>query len=205
VTVNRVEVFADVMCPFAHVGLRRLREERRARKRETPVRVRAWPLEWINGEPISAELVGREVVALRDQVAPDLFVGFDPATFPHTSIPAFGLASAAYAIGLATGEAVSLALRDALFEQGRDVSDPTVLDTIARHFGVVPLDRAAAEVAVRVDWDMGRVRGVLGSPHFFVGDRDWFCPSLRIEHGDDDFDIEIARDSIGDFYAAALG
>lgn len=203
--MNRVEVFADILCPFAHVGLRRLREERRARKRQDPVRVRAWPLEWINGEPIEADLVAHEIDALREQVAPDLFVGFDPATFPHTSIPAFGLASAAYTIGLATGEAVSLSLRDALFEQGRDVSDPRVLDAIGRHFGVVPLDRAAAEVTVRVDWEMGRARGVQGSPHFFVGDRGWFCPSLRIEHDDESFDIEVARDSMGEFYSAALG
>ena len=56
---------------------------------------------------------GREIDALRATVAPDLFAGFDPKTFPRTSIPAFGLAAAAYRVDDATGEAVSFALRNA--------------------------------------------------------------------------------------------
>ena len=37
-------------------------------------------------------------------------------------------------------------------------------------------DRAA----VVADWHEGQRRGVLGSPHFFCGDDDVFCPSLDI-------------------------
>ncbi len=37
-------------------------------------------------------------------------------------------------------------------------------------------DRAA----VLADWHEGQRRGVLGSPHFFCGDTDVFCPSLDI-------------------------
>ena len=39
---------------------------------------------------------------------------------------------------MTTGEAVSLALRSALFEEGLDVSQPDVLSSIARSFGVGP-------------------------------------------------------------------
>jgi predicted DsbA family dithiol-disulfide isomerase len=53
-----LEVFADVLCPFTHVGLRRLISERARRGRDdVVVRVRAWPLELVNGEPLSAALV----------------------------------------------------------------------------------------------------------------------------------------------------
>ena len=81
--VSRIEVFADVVCPFTHVGLRRLSEARRARDMSPPMRVRAWPLEWVNGAPLDTDLAAMEIAAFREQVAPELFAGFDPATFPR--------------------------------------------------------------------------------------------------------------------------
>jgi predicted DsbA family dithiol-disulfide isomerase len=201
----RIEVFADIMCPFTHVGLRRLIAARDAAGVAAGVRVRAWPLEWINGAPLAAELVGREVRALQEGVAPELFAGFDAGRFPTTSIPGFGLADAAYSVGDAVGEAVSVALRDALFEDGLDVSDERVLTGIAARFGIARPDPAVVAVAVRSDWHTGRTRGVLGSPHFFVADRDWFCPSLVIEHEGDDLVARVADEQMRDFYGAALG
>lgn len=168
------------------------------------MRVRAWPLEWINGAALGHELAAREIVALRARVAPDLFAGFDAATFPRTSIPAFGLVAAAYALDESTGEAVSLALRDALFERGDDISDEGVLRAIGGPFGVEPLDRIEAESAVRADWDRGKERAVQGSPHFFVDDRGWFCPSLEITHEGERFDIKIADKTLRELYAAVL-
>ena len=203
--MSRIEVFADVVCPFTHVGLRRLSEARRARAGSPPIRVRAWPLEWVNGAALDPDLAALEIAALREQVAPELFAGFDPATFPRTSIPAFGLVAAAYAMDDVTGEMVSLALRDALFEQGEDISEARVLQAIGQPFGIEPFDRISAESAVRTDWERGKARGVKGSPHFFVGDRGWFCPSLDITHVGDRFDIQIADEAMRDFYAAALG
>ncbi len=203
--MTRIEVFADIVCPFTHVGLRRLIEARGAHAARAPMRVRAWPLEWVNGRPLDRDLVAREIDALRSQVAPELFAGFDTATFPQTSIPAFGLAAAAYALDDTIGEAVSLAVRDMLFEKGLDVADHDVLRTVATQFGVEPLEPRAAESAARTDWQRGKARGVRGSPHFFVRDCDWFCPSLVIRHERDGFDIEIATDTMRDFYEAALG
>src|SRR6478735_6336015 len=44
-TGRAIEVFADVRCPFAHVGLRRLVERRRALGRDdVRLVVRAWPM-----------------------------------------------------------------------------------------------------------------------------------------------------------------
>lgn len=203
--MTRIEVFADIVCPFTHVGLRRLSEERHARDRALSLRVRAWPLEWINGAALGPDLLTREIDALRAQVAPELFAGFDPTLFPMTSIPAFGLVAAAYNLDYPTGAAVGLAVRDALFERGQDVSDHDVLLAIGRRFDVEPLDAEPAAVAVRTDWERGKARAVLGSPHFFVGDHGWFCPSLEISHANDQFDIEVDDERMHEFYAAAFG
>ncbi len=200
----RVEVYADVWCPFTHVALRRLTEMRRARACAVPVRVRAWPLEWINGHPLEPTVVAAEIDGLRASVAPEIFAGFDPARFPATTIPALGLAAAAYATGDDVGDALSLRMRDALFEEGRDIADERELRAIAREFGVEPPPPEVARAAVRADWDAGRARDVLGSPHFFAGGRNWFCPSLRISHVGADFDISMDTEAFDDFYATAF-
>ncbi|MEZ5141572.1 MAG: DsbA family protein [Acidimicrobiales bacterium] len=183
-----IEVFADVGCPFTHVGLLRLVAVRReAGREEVRLRVRAWPLELVNGTPLDPAFIAEEVADIRDQVAPDLFSGFRADHFPRTSLPAFVLAGDAYAIDDATGEAVSLAVRHALFEDGLDVADPEVLAAIAERHGV-PSARERAEAdrhggdhpGPLADLAEGRRRGVIGSPHFFTPGGDFFCPALDI-------------------------
>lgn len=186
-----VEVFGDVACPFTYVGLRRFADTIARHGATVALRVRAWPLEWVNGRPLDPDHVAREIEALRASVAGDLFAGFDVARFPRTSIPAFGLASAAYDRDDATGLAVSLRVRTALFEEGADVSDRDVLRDLGAPFGVAPVDDATAEARARADWDEGKRRGVVGSPHYFVGGRDWFCPGLRIEQREGRFDVAV--------------
>ena len=131
-----VEVFADIWCPFAHVGLRRT-VERRARLtgHDFLLDVRAWPLELVNGVPLDPDATARHVSELQSQVAPDLFRGFDPGHFPTTSLPALASAHTAYGRDPRTGESVSLALRDALFEQGLDISRPEVMAEIVARLG----------------------------------------------------------------------
>ena len=83
-----VEVYADIVCPFTHVGLRRLfalRDE--MKRRDVAIRVRAWPLEIVNDEPLGRELLEEEIEELRASVARDLFNGFDPSRFPMSSLP----------------------------------------------------------------------------------------------------------------------
>jgi 2-hydroxychromene-2-carboxylate isomerase len=50
----------------------------------------------------------------------------------------------------------------------------------------------AAADQVLADWHEGQRRGVIGSPHFFVGGADFFCPTLRIERVDGH--LHISRD-----------
>jgi predicted DsbA family dithiol-disulfide isomerase len=180
--VSLIEVFADVRCPFAHVGLRRLFDERQRRGSRVPVRVRAWPLELVNDAPLDADLIADEIAALRAQVAPQQFAGFDRSRFPATSLPAMALTAEAYELGVETGTRVALVLRWALFEEGRDISEHDVLLDLAQRAGVPALP--VGHERVLDDLAEGRARGVVGSPHFFVGDADVFCPALHITHGD---------------------
>lgn len=179
-----IEVFADVSCPFTHVGLRRIVARRAELGRaDVVLRVRAWPLELVNGEPLDAAFVAEEIEELRASVAPDLFAGFDEATFPSSSLAALDLAHAATRLSDAVAERVSLALRTALFEEGRDVADPQVLAEIAAAHGVA-VDPEADRAGVLADWEEGRRRGVRGSPEFFAGGQGWFCPALDVRRED---------------------
>jgi predicted DsbA family dithiol-disulfide isomerase len=189
-----IEVFADVCCPFTHVGLRRLVERRDELERaDVRVRVRAWPLEVVNGAPLAPKLVAEEV-EVRSTVAPDLFAGFDVEAFPSTSRPALALAFAGYRRDISTGEAVSLALRELLFEKGEDISDPHVLERVEREFGIHAEARDAA--SVDADHREGSQRGVIGSPHFFTSRGSFFCPALDIGR-DETGQLRISLDAAG--------
>ncbi len=75
-------------------------------------------------------------------------------------------------------------IREAIFEQGNDVADESVLRGIASSLGVsyVP---DAGHTLVRRDWEEGKARGVVGSPHFFNGSVGVFCPSLQLTRTED--------------------
>jgi predicted DsbA family dithiol-disulfide isomerase len=203
--VRIVEVFADVSCPFTHVGLRRLIERREQLGRDDVVlRVRAWPLEFVNGAPLAGDFVGEEIDVLREVVAPDLFEGFDATRFPHSTIPALALETGAYGRSDRIGEAVSLALRNAVFEDGRDVGDPRVLDAIADQFDLEYSEPDALR-SIEEDWQEGVRRGVIGSPHFYVGDDAFFCPTLDISRVGGHLQIDFDRDAFAAFTNSVFG
>lgn len=204
-TPRPVEVFAEISCPFAHVSLRRLVDARRAAgASDVDVRVRAWPLELVNGRPLDPGFVAEEVADLRAQVAGDLFAGFDVAAFPAGTIRALGLATAAYTAGPEVGLAVNLAVRDALFEHGRPIADEAVLAEVAATHGVDLPDEATARSLVEADWAAGRERDVIGSPHFFVGDDPFFCPGLEIERRGEHLHIAVDEGPFREFVARAF-
>ena len=205
--MRTLEVFADVCCPFTHVGLRRVSAARDARGAQLLLRVRAWPLELVNGRPLDPGHVAVEVDDLRGQVASDLFASFDPQRFPASSIPAFGLTAAAYDRDPELGERTALALRTEMFEHGRDVADPAVLAALAGDLGLVVPPTAEAEARARADWEEGRARGVVGSPFFFVDEGEgWFCPMLDISRQPDGhFRIEPDHGALDHLLARVLG
>ncbi len=201
-TTTTIEVFAEVGCPFTHVGLRRLVEHRRAAGRDdVRFHVRAWPLELVNGTPLDAAFIAEEVDEIRPQVAPDLFSGFSAAAFPATSLPAMALESAAYTADPVVGERVSLELRDRLFERGDDIAEPSVLADIAADHGVSfdPDDLSAAQR----DHTEGVERGVIGSPHFFTPSGSFFCPALDVSRNSEGHLVVTADPAGFDSFIAA--
>lgn len=181
-----IEVYADIWCPFAHVGLRVVDEQRGQHRPDVGLIVHAWPLELVNGVAMDPAGARRHANELRDQVAPTLFADLDVDHFPASTLEALALVARAYRHGNSKGTEASFALRDALFEHGQDISDPIVLATVAAGLGIDLPDEHDRQ-AVLDDWRTGQERGVLGSPHFFAGDANVFCPSLAIskdEHGE---------------------
>jgi len=200
-----VEVFADMTCPFTHVGLRefvRIRAERR--RDDVVLRIRSWPLEVVNHEPLDAHFIAEEIADLRAQVAPDLFRGFSETTVPASSVPALALAAAANEVDLRTGERVGLELRRLLFEDGVDIADEATLRSVAADHGIEWTDVDAARVAA--DHRDGVSRGVIGSPHFFAGGDSFFCPALDISRGESGH-LRVVPDPAGlqAFLAASFG
>jgi 2-hydroxychromene-2-carboxylate isomerase len=190
-----IEVFADVTCPFTHVGLRRFVAARNAAGRaDVKLWVRAWPLEIVNGAPLDAQFISEEVDDIRAQVAPSLFTGFSEGAFPATSLPALALADHAYSKSLSEGETVSLDLRDALFERGRDIADPCVLRQLAAEHDLGPFDLDPAPVLA--DHAEGVRRGVIGSPHFFTPSGGFFCPALNVSR-DARGHLHVSPDPVG--------
>lgn len=189
-----IEVYADIWCPFTHVGLRAFAEQRLfAGRTDLAIRVRPWPLELVNGAPLDVVATRDHVDELRQQVALMLFSNFDPGRFPTSTLEALAFVERAYRINPVAGERGSFALRDALFEEGRDISDPVVLGDIAAHLGL-EMPGEADRQAVVTSWHEGQRRGVLGSPHFFCGSTDVFCPTLKITRGPE-HDVSIVRDA----------
>ena len=127
-----IEVFADIWCPFAHVGLRCARDQRDATGRvDVVIRVRPWPLELVNSAPMDPAKTASHIEHLRHQINDNQFVGFDATNFPSSTLEALALIEHAYATDARTGEAATFVVRDALFEKGLDISDPAVLESIA--------------------------------------------------------------------------
>lgn len=200
-TVKIIDVYADVTCPFAHVGLRRITAERDARGRQdVAFRVRAWPLEMVNGHPEAGPDLAPKVNALRKSVAAELFRGFEPESFAKSSLHALAWEAAAYARDVTVGEQFSLLVRTALFEDGLDIADEQVLSSLCSDLEADSSDRSA----LLMDWEAGKQRGVKGSPHFFVDEGDFFCPSMTIERTDGRLDIEFDAEGFTDFLEHCL-
>ena len=181
---TQIEVFADIWCPFAHVGLRCARDQRDATGRDDVViRVRPWPLELVNAAPMDPAKTAGHIDHLRHQVDDSLFAGFDASNFPTSTLEALALIEHAYGTDARLGEQATFAVRDALFEKGLDISDPAVLTSIADELAIGPVDDADRE-AVVASWRAGQSRGVKGSPHFFFEDAEVFCPTLDISRSD---------------------
>ncbi len=199
-----IEVFSDVWCPFAYVGIRRVLAERDRAGAGTVLSFRAWPLELVNGAPLPADLVVEEAHTLRAQVAPHLFAGIGVDHFPSSTVGALGLSAWAADTDPVIGEQVAVELRSALFERGEDIGDRSVLGRIATAYGLSLPDPSWVLERVTADLEEGRGRGVRGSPHFFVRSQGYFCPTLRLSHEDGLLHADVDVDGFAAFLSRAL-
>ncbi|MCP3935786.1 MAG: disulfide bond formation protein DsbA [Actinomycetia bacterium] len=198
---RQLEVFADISCPFTHVGLKKVVGELDHLEHEVDVVVRAWPLEWVNGEVFPPDVMRVKVDAIGGHLGAEYFAGFDEQTWPNTTLGALNLAAKAYEVGITKGLAVSLALREAVFEQGLDIGRPEVLAEIASEFALeAPSSEASA--AVTADYEEGQRRSVKGSPEFWIDGQAFFCPSLTIGHDDDGLTAEFDPSGIDTLLSA---
>ncbi len=197
-------MFADVSCPFAYVSFVRLIARQGSVAELAPrLRVKAWPLELVNGSALSGPSLVPKIEALRQDVAPDLFTGFEPSCFPGSTLNALAAEHVAHATDPTVGLGVSLELRRRLFEDGADLSDPEVVGQVLDRVGLRPpqeVDRAAVER----DHHEGLERGVQGSPHYFTAHDDFFCPTLDISHDETGYDIGFDQAGFDHFVSVAF-
>jgi predicted DsbA family dithiol-disulfide isomerase len=138
-------------------------------------------------------------------VTPHLFGGFDQAAFPASSLPALALTHAAYRQSLESGEATALRLRQLTFDEGVDVSKPEVIDQVIEELDI-PIPDISDDDSVTRDWDEGRRRGVVGSPHFFTPDGGAvFCPTLDIHAEGGHLAVHFDEDAFAQLTAICFG
>jgi predicted DsbA family dithiol-disulfide isomerase len=173
-----IQVWSDLLCPFAYVALLRLRRARGRLGLDGIVRLehRTFPLELFNG-PHPRRGTDTEAVGL-GQIEPDAqfrvwSAGDD--LYPHTVLLAAEAVHAANAQSLEAGEELDLALRQAFWTHSRSISHRQVILEVA---GALPegiinvaalaaeLDRGRRRASVMGDFAVARTDAVAGSPTF---------------------------------------
>lgn len=182
VAVGTVQVWSDLLCPFAYVGLLRLRRARARLGLDGAVRLehRTFPLELFNG-PHSRRGTDTEAVAL-GQIEPEaefrVWTDADDR-YPHTVLLAAEAVHAASAQSLAAGEELDLALRRAFWTHSRSISHRQVILDVAAELpaGVLDVTELAAALddgrhrsAVMSDFAVSQTDAVSGSPTFRLAD-----------------------------------
>jgi predicted DsbA family dithiol-disulfide isomerase len=176
-----VVVWSDIACPWATAAMHHVHATRARLGLEGAVTLdhRAFPLELLNGRSTSRAIVDAEVPvvgAIASDFGFSLWTG-DPAAYPSTVLLALEAVQAAKEQSLAASDRLDLALRRAMFADGRHVGmRHVVLDVAAR---VPEVDAVALEAALddgrgrRVVIDQWRAvpdAGIQGSPHLFLPD-----------------------------------
>lgn len=169
-----LEIASDIHCPWANVCVVRLLRTRDALGLDVALRHLYWPLELVNKRGAPRGILDAEVPVLA-QYEPDEFAAWKGADWPTSFMPAFELVKAAEEQGLATAEALDVALRRAFFLEHRNLSLRT--EVLAVALGVRGLDQDA----LREAYDSGRTRrvvlqeydevcrrGIEGSPELYL-------------------------------------
>ena len=183
VTPGSIQVWSDLLCPFAHLALHRLRQARERIGVDVPVEHRTFALELFNG-PHPRRGTDTEAVGV-GQAAPELdwrvWTGPDDA-YPHTVLLAAEAVHAAQARSFAAGEALDLALRRAFWTSSRSISVRGVVLEVAGEVAAAGTDLDVAELTDALD--SGRHRADVFADHA-VAQTDAVAgsPTLRLSDG----------------------
>jgi predicted DsbA family dithiol-disulfide isomerase len=132
VAPGTVQVWSDLLCPFAHLTLHRFRQARERVGLPVAVEHRTFALELFNG-PHPRRGTDTEAVGV-GQAAPELDWRVWAAPddlYPHTVLLAAEAVHAAQAQSLAAGEALDLGLRRAFWTRSRSIAHRAVILEIA--------------------------------------------------------------------------
>jgi predicted DsbA family dithiol-disulfide isomerase len=187
VAPGTIQFWSDLLCPFAHVAVHRLRQAREHLGLRVRLDHHVFPLELFNG-PHPRRGTDTEAVGL-GQVAPE--AGFRVWTaaddlYPHTVLLAAEAVLAAKAQSLGAAEALDVALRRAFWSQSRSIGHrQVVLDVAAEAAGAAPSPAERIDVdALAEALGSGRHRRDL-TADFAVARTDAIpgSPTLRLPDG----------------------
>jgi predicted DsbA family dithiol-disulfide isomerase len=193
VAAGTIQVWSDLLCPFAYVGLLRLRRARKRLGLDGVVQLehRTFPLELFNG-PHPRRGTDTEAVGL-GQIEPDaqfrVWAAGDDL-YPHTVLLAAEAVHAANAQNLAAGETLDLALRRAFWTHSRAISHRRVILDVAEESPDGLLDVAALAAAldsgrhradVMADFAVAQTEAIDGSPTLRLADATTVTnPGIRV-------------------------
>lgn len=143
-------VYSDLRCPWAHVAVRRLlaSAEQQGVGSELCVDHRWFPLD-DGAMPVDGEALDRKLSAfpaLEPSATWHRWTGTEGA-FPTSAHPAAAWVQGAKRVSPAASMALDRALREALFADGRDISDESVVADVAGGVAEVDVELVRREVA----------------------------------------------------------
>jgi predicted DsbA family dithiol-disulfide isomerase len=178
-TAGTIQIWSDLLCPFAHVAVHRLWETRAKLGLEDAVRFdhHVFPLELFNG-PHPRRGTDTEAVGL-GQIAPEagfrVWAGADDL-YPHTVLLAAEAVLAAKAQSLQASELLDRALRIGFWLDSRSISHRAVILEIAGGVDLdlaqlaEDLDNGTYRRALMDDFAISQTEEVQGSPQLFLPD-----------------------------------
>ena len=189
-STRTVTIWSDIGCPWASLAVWRLHARRAALGLDDVVSIdhRCFPLELFNERPTPRAILDAEIEVLAPLVPEAGWRPWQgaPSEYPVTTLPPLEAVQAAKAQGLAASERLDLALRRALWRDGRCVSLRSEVLAAADTAGVdvkalaEALDAGTARRAVIADWQAAADGLAKGSPHVFLGDgSDWMKPGIE--------------------------
>lgn len=175
--MNAIQVWSDLLCPFAHVAIHRLRVARERLGVEVVLDHHTFALELFDG-PHPRPGTDSEAVRL-GQLEPD--AGFrlwtqPDWTYPSTVLLAAEAVHAAKEQGLRESEELDHALRKAFWLESRSIAHRQVILEVATEIGIdstalaAALDDGRARSIMMADHSIAVTDAIKGSPQFVLPD-----------------------------------